>query len=254
MTGARPTAELVKWYLDVACADGRCAVLYAARLRYRRLELRIQGLLLRSGGRVRTRFSLQPGPSPRTDGARLRFSSAGLDVSARLDALDPPFARRLLDAPGGAVDWECRVPRARADLRVGGETLVGLGYAERLRLTLLPGELPIRTLRWGRLLSPAGGIAWIDWEGPAPLRLALRDGREARLDRAGDDAVVVDGTPFALAREATLRDAILARTLPATLRRSLPRVGLGLHETKWLARGEVGAAPGLAIHEVVRWP
>jgi len=175
-------------------------------------------------------------------------------VNARIDAIDPPFEARLHQEAGGTVEWDCRVPRGQAEIRVGGETLRGLGYAERLRITVPPWELPIRELRWGRLLSPAGGLVWIEWKGASPLRLALRDGRPASLDDVGDGQVSVGGLAHPLAPVAILRDAPLSRTLPAALRRSLPRVGLGLSETKWLSRGTVGGMEGLAIHEVVRWP
>lgn len=246
--------ELSKWYIDVATPDGRCAVVYAARMRLLGLRLQVHGVLLRAGGRVRERWSLLPSRPPRIQGTRLRHASRALGLSASLDAIDPPHAARLIELPSGTVDWECRFPRADAVVRVGSETLRGLGYAERIRITLPPWELPLRELRWGRLLSAAGGLTWIEWRGPVPLRLALRDGRPARLDDVRDDAVTVDGQAHPLARIATLRDAPLSRTLPAALRRALPRVGLGLVETKWLARGSVGGAAAFAIHEAVRWP
>jgi hypothetical protein len=252
--GERSSWELSKWYLDVATPDGRCAIVYAARLRALGVALRVQGVLLLSGSRVRTRWSVGPTRAPRLEDGRLRFSCAPLSVSARLDVLDPPFHARLHEGSGGAVDWECRAPRAEAEIRVGREVLRGMGYAERVRVTVPPGELPIRELRWGRLLSPAGGMVWIEWRGPAPLRLALRDGRPAVLSGVGDAEVTVDGARHRLEPVATLRDAPLSRTLPAGVRHALPRIGLGLSETKWLARGTVGGAPGLAIHEVVRWP
>jgi hypothetical protein len=138
-------------------------------------------------------------------------------------------------------------------MRIGTEEIDGLGYVERLRLTLPPWELPIRELRWGRILSAAGSATWIDWRGPSPLRLALRDGRRVTAGAVGD-RVVDAGGPVRLAPVATLRDARLSRTLPLALRRALPRAGLGLEETKWLSRGTLEGAPGLAIHEVVRWP
>ncbi len=254
MPSPSPSVELSKWYLDVATPDGRCAIVYAARLRILKVTLRVEGVLLLGASGLGSRWTVLGGRPPRVEGTRVRFGSTALDVSARIDAIDPPHEARLHGAGGGTVDWECRVPRGDAEIRVGGETLRGLGYAERIRITLPPWELPIRELRWGRLLSPAGGLTWIEWKGASPLRLALRDGRPASLDGVDDGQVSVDGFAHPLAPLATLRDAPLSRTLPGALRRALPRVGLGLSETKWLARGEVAGMEGLAIHEVVRWP
>jgi hypothetical protein len=251
---ASPAVELSKWYLDVATPDGRCAIVYAARLRLLRVSLHVQGVLLLGGKGVRSRWSVLPARAPRMEGTRLAFGSAPLGLHARLDAVDPPFSTRLHDGATGFIDWDCRVPRAEAEVRVGSEIFAGLGYAEQIQITLPSWELPIRELRWGRLLSPACGVVWIEWRGPAPLRLALRNGRPASLSRVGDREVAVDGEVHRLRPVATLRDAPLSGTLPGALRRALPRVGLGLREKKWLARGTVGGAPGLAIHEVVRWP
>jgi hypothetical protein len=246
--------ELVKWYLDVTTPDGRCAIVYAARLRLLGASLSAHGVLLLAGGRARSRWSVLPARSPRRDGSRIRHRCPALGAAVEVDGIDPPFSTRLLDLPAGRIDWECHVPRGRARVRIGAEVLEGLGYAERLRVTLPPGELPIRELRWGRLLSPARGVVWISWEGPAPLRLALVDGRLAALDAAADGRVSVGGESHPLRTVATLRDAPLSSTLPVAVRRALPRVGLGLSETKWLARGTAGGAPGFALHEVVRWP
>jgi hypothetical protein len=252
--GPPSSVELSKWYLDVVTPDGRCAIVYAARLRILKVTLRVEGVLLLGNSGLRSRWSVLGGRPPRVEGARVRFGSAALGVTARIDAIDPPFEARLHQEAGGSVEWDCRVPRGEAEIRVGGETLRGLGYAERIRITIPPWELPIRELRWGRLLSPSGGLVWIEWKGPSPLRLALRDGRPSSLDGAQDGQVSVDGFAHPLAPVATLRDAPLSRTLPGALRRSLPRVGLGLSETKWLARGTVAGMDGFAIHEVVRWP
>jgi hypothetical protein len=246
--------ELVKWYLDVTTPDGRCAILYAARLRLLGRALALHGATWLDGGRVRTRWSVLPARSPRRDGGRLHFRSAPLRVSAEVEPIDAPHAARLLQGPAGLVDWECHVPRGRARIRVGDVLFEGPGYAERLRITVPPGDLPIRALRWGRLLSATGGLVWIAWEGPAPIRLALRDGRPVRLEWASDGRVSAGGGVHPLRNVATLRDAPLSSTLPAAVRRALPRVGLGLAETKWLARGTLGGEPALAIHEVVRWP
>jgi hypothetical protein len=246
--------ELVKWYLDVTTPDGRCAIVYEARLRLLGRSVALHGATWHDGRRVRTRWSVLPTRPPRLADGRLRFRSAALDAAVDLDAVDPPFSSRLLEAPAGAIDWECHVPRGRARVCVGDDVLEGQGYAERLRITLPPGELPIRALRWGRLLSAAGSLVWIAWEGPFPLRLALRDGMPVRLDGAWDGRVSAGGVVHPLRAIATLRDAPLSATLPSAVRRALPRVGLGLAETKWLARGTLAGAPALAIHEVVRWP
>jgi hypothetical protein len=78
----------------------------------------------------------------------------------------------VFDSPEGAVDWECLVPSGAATVGPLG----GLGYVERLRLTVAPWRLPIRTLRWGRCLTPRHSLIWIDWLGGSDRHFVFLDG------------------------------------------------------------------------------
>lgn len=248
--------DLSKWYLDVVSNDGRVAILYVARLRLGPLALHAQHLLRTGpeGAEVRTRWTVRPAPAPvRDHQGGFRLASPGLGARAHGQALAPSHEATLWTGQEGAVTWRCLAPRADVELSADGETWRGLGYLEQLRLTVPPWRLPIRALRWGRLLSPRGGLVWIDWQGPAPLRLVLDDGAPTAAPPP-DEPVPgqVEGPPR-LQRLATLRDAPLRRTLPALLRHLVPGGGLALQETKWLSRGEVGGASGFAVHELVSW-
>ena len=202
-------------------------------------------------------------------GIRWRSSRPEIDGSWSRD----PRARgaasasthRLLETDEGTVDWTCLLPSARAELLLpDGGIARGLGYAERLELTIRPWRLPIEELRWGRFLCPEASLAWIEWRGPAPLSLALLDGRPARLASVDADSVVLsepaarlDLAPGTVLREGLLGGSVLGR-VPA-LRRSLPGRMLRVHETRWLARGALDLGSGArhegdVVHEVVRWP
>ena len=65
----------------------------------------------------------------------------------------------------------------------------GLGYAERLVLTIPPWKLPIETLRWGRFLSPSDWIVWIDWQGEHPQTIVYRNGARVAVDELGDEQI-----------------------------------------------------------------
>lgn len=127
--------------------------------------------------------------------------------------------------------------------------IAGLGYVERLEMTLPPWQLPIEELRWGRFTAESADAAWIEWRGPQPLRLAWRNGAE------------VDSVDVAFKGRSTLREGPLAKTVFSkvpVLRKSLPVAMLSVDETKWRSRATLqvpGADPvsGWAIHEVVKW-
>jgi hypothetical protein len=168
-------------------------------------------------------------------------------IEGSWQALDPPVSQTLYDSDG-TVEWECCQPRGRAEVRIGHERLRGLGYVERLTMTVPPWRLPIEELHWGRLLTEAGSLVWIDWRGPRPLQLVFRNGAEA------EPALLAR---LELDRGLVLRDGALGKTALAIV----PQVGrlfpwriLRVQETKWRSRGVLDGMSGWAIHEVVRWP
>ncbi len=208
---------------------------------------------------------------PEVDGSGIRWRSSRPAIDGRWSrdlgaGGDPPVpTRRLLETEEGAVDWTCLLPSAQAELLLpDGRRARGLGYAERLELTLRPWKLPIEVLRWGRFLCPETSLVWIDWRGPVPLSLALLDGRPARIASVGDSSVILaepaahlDLAPGTILREGLLGGNVLGR-VPA-LRRSLPGRMLRVHETRLhssavLDLGTGRRVAGDAVHEVVRWP
>jgi hypothetical protein len=256
-----PGFSLVKWYLDVVGDDGRAVIAYAARLRLGPLRLDYASVLdARPRRPARTRASLRTFQPPRRDGDGLAFRCAPLALAVRLEPLDPPFEETLHAEPGGAVRWRVLAPRARVTLSLGAEEVRGLGYAERLDLDLPPWRLPIAELRWGRALAEGGGVVWVDWRGPRPVRRVLAGGRPVTAAEVLDGRVAAGGADLVrLGEGRVLREgrlgATVARALPASLRRRLPALALGLDEVKWCAPAVIaGAGAGTAIHEVVRWP
>ena len=85
------------------------------------------------------------------------------------------------------VDWHCVLPRGP----VSAGAFNGLGYAEHLRLTIPPWRLPIRTLRWGRFLSPRNSLVWIDWQGGFTSRTLFLNGRPAVAVALDDEAIAL---------------------------------------------------------------
>src|SRR2546423_3960326 len=78
---------------------------------------------------------------------------------------------------------ELFVPRARSEISFGarsgisfGGRLEGLGYAERLTMTIPPWRLPFEELRGGRFLSDGDALVWINWRGAHTLNLSFPNG------------------------------------------------------------------------------
>lgn len=257
----RPPFELRKWYLDCAAPGGALLIAYQAELRWRRLSLSYASVLVHRAGGVRTRSTLRAGAAPEETADGIAWRCAPLRLQGRWSALCPPVREVLLARGDERVEWDVRAPRARVELSLAGERLTGLGYAERLTLTLPPWRLPIDELRWGRFCAEEAGLVWVEWRGEAPRRRVLLDG--APLEEASIDEEAVAGRGAALRfgarevlRQGRIGDTVL-RAIPA-LRRAPARL-LGLEETKWrlaarLSRPGRPEVEGEAIHEVVRWP
>ncbi len=232
--------HLSKWYLDCVTEDGRVFVAYSARLRWRALTLDYTTVL---GGAS----SLKPCPAPECLGDRIEWRAPEVGVDGAWLALEGPISDTLYDEDG-RVEWQCFQPRGRAEVAVGSERLRGLGYVERLDMTVPPWRLPIDELHWGRLLTAGGSVVWIDWRGSHSKQLVLRNGVAA-----GPELV----ERLELDRGLVLRDGPLGKTALSII----PKVGrlfpgsiLRVRETKWRSRGLLDGVSGWAIHEVVRWP
>ena len=248
--------HIAKWYLDFCAPDGSGAIVYAARIQWRRVRISYSATLEFDGaGRVEERMTLRRFQAPWSRDGVTNFANGRLGCFGTWTPLRSrtPLESRpvtMLQTPAGSVRWGLDCGRARVRWNSRGKETEGLGYMERLDVTLPPWELPIQELRWGRFVAEDADAAWIEWKGAHPLRLAWTGGEQ------------VDELGLELSGDSTLRDGPLVTTVFSKvpiLRRSLPLAMLQVHETKWRSRGTLTGAngkrsDGWAIHEVVRWP
>jgi len=241
-----------KWYLDCVAGDGTTWIGYWGCVQVAMLRVYFASSLLFDGSSTKTLWSAAATP-PLFSKDRVRWSA--LDADVELIPRVPPAEREL--HPG--ILWRCLVPSADATVHLANRTLRGRGYAEVLELSVAPWKLPIRELRWGRALSDQSSLVWIEWAGPAPLRLALRDGIFETVSHVDDRGVRLDdGTILTLSDAAVLREETLRATLKS-LSMLIPRRWSAAVERKWRSRGTLRAAgrpieEGWVIHELVSFP
>ena len=215
-------------------------------------------------GARRMQSSLRPNSPPVATDGLIQFAHPALKLQGQWTPIDPPYAAVLHESEEGSVDWRCHCPRGHVAVQLNGRTVIGLGYAEQLTMTIPPWRLPISELRWGRFLSPEIGLVWIRWDGATPLGLALHNGRPARRHSIDDDGITADGLTLSLEPRCTIREGRIGPNMLYAIPgidRVAPRSILNAHETKWLSRGCVqppdgNAAPspgGWAIHELFRF-
>lgn len=259
---ARTTFALTKWYFDCVSVDGRVAIAYWASLAWRGLALKWQNVTLYEPGRPPvTRSSLAAGPPPDATGGGIHWAMPALESSLRIEPRQPPIEARLLEGDAGAVEWRAEAPGAAMSFEFAENApVVGMGYAERIHITLPVWRLPIRELRWGRWLDRQAhrSLVWIDWRGEAPRSWVFADGSRLHGATVTDEGVLADGMALSLGPHRILharRFAEIAAAIPP-LRGLVPKSMLALREDKWCAPGTLQEGDGAvqsgdAIHELV---
>lgn len=246
--------RLTKWYGDYVDAAGP-HVVYRAALALGPLTLGFEGGHDPAAG-ARASYSLTPVPLPRLQGGGIDwpFGEGALrweGASAR--GFDLHAARP------GAVRWE---PLCLNGALTGPGVGAGQrGYAERLTLSLAPWSLGLRVLRWGRFCGARHALAWIEWEGDRPLRLALRDGVPTPLRALTPEAIVAEGAALRLGAQRPFVETRLAQGLLSEMpwpKRLRPLAFLDGIEVKSYGRGRLDLDDGRSeegdvILEEVRW-
>jgi hypothetical protein len=250
--------HLRKWYFDCVSPKGDAAIIYLARLGWRSAVLDYSSLLLCHDGQVTTRTSMRRFKAFEDTSPEFDLALPSLRITASFRAQQPALSRTIYDG----VHWTGLQPKSEASVIIDGLTLCGLGYVERLDLTVRPWRLPLNELHWGRFLSPDDALVWIDWRGSHEATVVIHNGRDIHADQiCAEQLRFAPDSTLALDRRHTLRSGQLDDTvLPAApvLARFFPRNLFGIRETKWCSRGTLTtpdhASTGWAIHEIVGWP
>jgi len=251
---------LSKWYMDVVSADGRCCVGYHAALRWNKLKLHYYHLLVMgSDGKVQGKGGFTREPEPQWENGVLRWQAKGIEAEWR--SAQEPLEENLLRTAKGTIDWLCRQPKAKAQLRVLDEELEGWGYTERLELSIPPWELPIRELRWGRFISENHSITWIDWQGELPRAWVFHNGLRCEALEFSEGEMRNAQFRLRHSDDRALRSGALLSTVFRpfqSIKRIIPLKALRTEEYKWRSKGRLElpngeTESGWMIHELVRW-
>lgn len=264
-----PSFSLTKSYLDCQTADGATIVCYASLLRLAHLKFRQASWLeLLPDGTTKRRQTFIRGAMPEeTEEGTIEWQCRGIHAVGQWQAEHPALPLQHLHTSGDlTTDWHCIQPRSRVTLRLENRHYRGIGYAERLHITLPPWKLPIDTLHWGRFLGNSGSsVVWIVWEGPHPVTLLWDTQKKLHtsgLHAASDgSSLQTENLKLDFDRRHTLREGAIGttvlRSFPALAKKLLPPSILHLHERKWAGAATLttpsGIETGLSIHEIVRF-
>ncbi len=146
-------------------------------------------------------------------------------------------------------------------MQIGKQKIKGIGYVERIEMTVAPWKLPIRELRWGRFHSPGHAIVWIDWRGAEPKTFLFHNGEPVAGGIITDHEILLhdEKAALTLGNNLVLRDGPIVSTALSMIpgiEMILPKKFFSANECKWRSEGclkKAGSPPvsGNAIHELV---
>lgn len=253
-----------KWYLDCVTPDGAGMIGYAARIGLGPLALQCsETLLWRAGEPADLNRTVLGGRLPAEMPDGIVWRSRAVDANGLWCPCGAGIPTVTLhEEAAGRIEWTCLCPAAQAIVSVGSIHLEGLGYVERLVMTLPPAKLPFRELRWGRFIAGGQSCIWIQWRGPIERSWCFHNGRAVDAAMPDRHELVWNGHRLRLDQGSILRAGRIAETAfheAGLWRRLLPRAVGGIEETKWCSAGvltdEQGREhTGWAIHEVAHFP
>lgn len=253
---------LEKWYMDAIDEKGRAFIGYSARLRWKSISLSYNNYTyLDTNGslpEVKSSFSVKSFPEYSDDKLRWTFKNATVESNR----IDPSFGQILLKDQNGEINWECSLPKALMKMQLGEKTVLsGLGYAEKIYISILPWKIPIEKLHWGRYLSQEDTIVWIRWEGPTEKNLVFHNGKIATVHLIDQNIVQFGDYTLQLQNSLPIRKGTVMQTVfskfPA-IAKLFPSVIKQLQENKWVSDGILKKSDKIisqskAIHEFVVW-
>lgn len=258
--------ELSKWYADCTSEQGDAVIVYHAELHWHAVSLHYASTLIRRAGHpAQALYSLRKRPAPAVNCDQIMWESSDWRTAAVWRNLGPSHKNVLFKSESGSLEWNCLAPRATAAVQIGSEPAIqGWGYAEHLRLSVVPWRLPIRRLRWGRFVNATDALVWIDWSGSYNTQVVYLNGTSVCAQQISDSELVLTGNAAVLSLDngTVLRDGLLGSTALSVipqLDRLFPDSILNMHECKWLSRAVLRRpglpdSVGMSIHEVVEWP
>src|SRR5450759_2821268 len=145
--------RLDKWYFDCVSADLAVLIGYAAKLKYGPIDISYGARITKTtDGPLSQRQSLSFGRVDEEPDC-IRWSKYALRVAGTWIGGRRFESTVLVDGADGSIEWQCLGANSEVSVRVGGEAIEGLGYAERISVTIPPWRLPFRELRWGRYIG-----------------------------------------------------------------------------------------------------
>ncbi|CAF3645336.1 unnamed protein product [Rotaria socialis] len=255
----RKNFHLYKWYADIVDEKtGDVTIVYLGELEWNFLKLSFTNILqFLEKSHLISQATFSNYSLPVLENKSFHIDSSQL--SGQWESKSESIIEKLFESNDGYILWECFMPSASGQIKIDETIRKGLGYVERLTLTLKPWQLPISILRWGRFLSENQHIVWIRWDGEQKRCLIFHNGTKSVDGIINDDIIEFGRYRLMLSEKYTLRNGPLIKTVFdkfSWIKNTFPSGVLNMKECKWQTWSELyendrSIAIGWSIHENV---
>lgn len=252
--------QFEKWYMDVVTENAEVLIGYFARLQWGKISLTYNGFIHRNEkGEVVSKNSFVKSNSPEWRGPHLDWNPSFL--KGNWNMTEAPIRSELFRSEDQYIEWNCVMPKAAGKVVIGNTTIEGLSYAEKMTFNILPWQLPLRELFWGRFLSTDYSVIWIEWRGPQPKLWIWVNGKPHLTGAVSNEEIQTAGLRLTFETKFELRSGRISDTIFKGVQKIMsifPRSIFQLHENKWcgvanLTLHDRQQIKGTYIHEQVIW-
>ncbi|MES2765596.1 MAG: hypothetical protein V4642_07005 [Bacteroidota bacterium] len=253
--------HLSKWYMDAISADGDVLICYAAHLKWGLLSIPFSQIIFHAGSFIAKTGLFKNAVFPKSQDGFLKLKIGEDELTWNQLAEAKKFT--LYDSPRGKIEWNVMMPSAAFTTNSGEFFKNGLGYIEKLEMTIPPWKLPISQLRWGRFVSEKTYCTWIEWKGDHPKILVICDGEVFENAEISEEEIYIPQKDLRLklSKQKILREGNIGGTAFKKIpffHVIFPSKVLKMYEWKARSFGEIfkngeKISHGWAIHEIVRF-
>lgn len=258
--------DLEKWYLDCVTETGDVLIGYVAILKWKNFKVPYSSsIFMDKAGSVQVATRMIRPRWPILQEGEVTWEDTRLKINGHWESVSEPIEARIHNSENGSLIWSCYQPKSNTRISYKGKFLAGFGYAEKLRLTDLPWNIDMQTLRWGRFNSNKYNLVWIQLSGAENKFWLWNNGSSV------EDAVINDSQIEISRENLVLRldqsgiiesEQKIFNTVKALIKhlpgfdKIIPPRFLHADETKWRSRGQLFIndkliTEGWSIHELV---
>ena len=248
-----------KWYADVIDEQtANVTIVYMGEIEWNFLKLNFTNILqFIDKHQLISQATFSNYRAPQWDEDIFRINT--MDRTGQWQSKRNAIVEKLYENSDGYILWECVMPHALGTIEIDEKFNRGLGYVEKLTMTIKPWQIPIEILRWGRFLSENQTIVWIHWEGEEHRCFIFHNDRKYIDGIINDEMIEFENYRLVLAKKYILRNGPLIKTVFdrfSWVKKVFPSGLFDMHECKWQTWSELYEKDSLiaqdwSIHENV---